>query len=248
MKFSTIVLALATIVAAAPSATAEYVCHTEAVFTYASEDTPSISTKAQEFLGSLMVDTFNAAYATEDTNSGNTRGARKLRHGPSGGGHCGPLCDNDDDSRMLSSEVVPDVRMLRHGSSGGGHCGPLCDNDDDSRMLSSEVADDAGRKLWRGWSSPDVRMLRHGSSGGGHCGPLCDNDDDSRMLTSSEVVPGDHKLWTNASHGTGSFTDEFGSLKEHMAWEKLVLENGRTHTELAGLKDCKIVLSDCHIE
>ena len=201
MKFSTIVLALATIVAAAPSATAEYVCHTEAIFTYASEDTPSISTKAQEFLGSLMVDTFNEAYATEDANSGNTRGARKLRHGPSGGGHCGPLCDTDDDSRMLSSEVVPDVRMLLHGSSGGGRCGPLCDNDDDSRMLSSEVA-----------------------------------------------PAGDRKLWNNASHGSGGFSVEFSLLKEHVAWEKLVLENGRTHTELTGLKGCKIVLSDCHIE
>jgi len=229
MKFSTIVLALATIVAAAPSTTAEYVCHTEAIFTYASEATPSISIKAQEFLGSVMVDTFNEAYATQvikdNANFGNTRGARKLRHGSSRGGRCGPLCDND---RML--EVVPDVRMLRHGSSRGGRCGPLCDND---RML--EVV-------------PDVRMLLHGSSGGGRCGPLCDNDDDSRML-SSEVAPaGDRKLWTNASHGSGGFSVEFGSLKEHVAWEKLVLENGRTHTELAGLKDCKIVLSDCHIE
>ena len=62
MKFSTIVLALATVVA--PSA-AEYVCHTEAIFTYASDDTPSISTKAQEYLGSVMVDTFNEAYATK---------------------------------------------------------------------------------------------------------------------------------------------------------------------------------------
>ena len=171
MKFSTIVLALATIVAAAPSATAEYVCHTEAIFTYASDASPSVSIKAQEFLGSVMVDTFNEAYATQvikdDANFGNTRGARKLRHGSSGGGRCGPLCDNDDDSRMLSSEVSP---------------------------------------------------------------------------------AGDRKLWTNASHGSGGFSVEFGSLKEHVAWEKLVLENGRTHTELAGLKDCKIVLSDCHIE
>ena len=200
MKFSTIVLALATIVAAAPSTTADYVCHTEAIFTYASEATPSISIKAQEFLGSVMVDTFNEAYATQvikdNANFGNTRGARKLRHGSSRGGRCGPLCDND---RML--EVIPDVRMLLHGSSGGGRCGPLCDTDDDSRMLSSEVA-----------------------------------------------PAGDRKLWTNASHGSGGFSIEFGSLKEHVAWEKLVLENGRTHTELAGLKDCKIVLSDCHIE
>jgi len=187
-----------------------------------------------------MVDTFNEAYTTkvinDDANSGNTRGARKLWRGSSSGGRCGPFCDNDDDSRML--EVVPDVRMLWRGSSRGGSCGPLCDNDDDSRMLSSaevpKVTGDA-RKLWRGWSSS------------GACGPLCDNDDDARML-SAEASAGDRKLWTNASHGSGGFSVEFGSLKEHVAWEKLVLENGRTHTELAGLKDCKIVLSDCHIE
>merc|ERR1712086_673439 len=222
------------------SATAKYVCHTETIFTYVSDATPSISTNAQEFLGSVMVDTFNEAYATkvikDDANSGNTWGARKLWRGSSGGGSCGPLCDNDDDSRML--EAVPDVRMLWRGNSRGGHCGPTCDNDDDSRML--EIDNDPlpqdDRKLWRGWSSS------------GACGPLCDNDDDERMLTSSEVSAGDRKLWTNASHGSGGFSVEFGSLKEHVAWEKLVLENGRTHTELTGLKDCKIILSDCHIE
>ena len=62
MQFSTLVLVLATVVA--PSA-AEYICHTEAIFTYESDDTPSISTKAQEYLGSVMVDTFNEAYATK---------------------------------------------------------------------------------------------------------------------------------------------------------------------------------------
>ena len=44
---SIIVLALATNIT--PSA-AKYVYHTEAIFMYASNDTPSISTKAQEFL------------------------------------------------------------------------------------------------------------------------------------------------------------------------------------------------------
>ena len=244
MKFSTIVLALATVVAAAPSATAEYVCHTEAIFTYASEATPSISTKAQEFLGSVMVDTFNEAYTTEvikddAPTTPNLRSARNLRHGSSNGGRCGPTCDNDDDSRML--EVVPDVRMLWRGSTREDK---RYDYDDDSRMLSSEVDPAGERKLWKGWST---RNLRHGSSNGGRCGPTCDNDDDSRML-SSETSGGDRKLWTNASHGSGGFSVEFGSLKEHVAWEKLVLENGRTHTELSGLKDCKIVLSDCHIE
>jgi len=148
MKFSTIVLALATIVA--PSA-AEYVCHTEAIFTYASDDTPSISNEAQEFLGSVMVDTFNEAYAIEVINDdatatrelGNTRGARQLWR--PGGNHCGPTCSNDDDSRMLSPEVPAGVRMLWR--PGGNHCGPTCSNDDDSRMLSSEVVP-GDRKLW----------------------------------------------------------------------------------------------------
>merc|ERR1712086_669777 len=128
------------------SATAKYVCHTETIFTYVSDATPSISTKAKEFLGSVMVDTFNEAYATphDEVTIDFVTGTRKLWRGSSRGGSCGPLCDNDDDSRMLSSEVVPDVRMLWRGSSRGGSCGPLCDNDDDSRMLSSEVADDAG--------------------------------------------------------------------------------------------------------
>ena len=243
MKFSTIVLALATVVA--PSA-AEYVCHIEAIFTYASDDTPFISNEAQEFLGSVMVDTFNEAYAIEVINDnatatrelGNTQGARQLwTNTRPGGNHCGPTCSNDDDSRMLtSSEVVPaGVRMLWTNTH--THlCGPTCN---DSRMFtSSEVVPVGYRMLY--WTNT--------RPGGNICGPTCSNDDDSRMLTSSEVVPGDRKLWTNALYGSGSFTDEFGDALKHAAWEKLFLEKGRTHTQLTVLKGAIIVLWDCHIE
>ena len=234
MKFSTLVLALATVVV--PSV-AEYICHTEAIFPYESDDTPSISTKAQEFLGSVMVDTFNEAYATKvikdnatTCEQGHTRGACQLWTN-SRGICCGPTCD---DSQMLtSSEVVPvGVRMLWTNTR-GSRCGPTCD---DSQILtSSEVVPVGNRKLY--WTNPC----------GNHCGHTCSSDDDSRML-SSEIVPGDRKLWTNAFDGSGSFTDEFGDALKHATWEKLFLEKGRTHTELTGLKSATIVLSDCHIE
>jgi hypothetical protein len=61
MKFSTIVLALSAIVA--PSA-AEYVCHSDAFFTFDTDSTPSGA--AQKFLGSALVDAFNDAYASVD--------------------------------------------------------------------------------------------------------------------------------------------------------------------------------------
>jgi hypothetical protein len=61
MKFSTIALALSAIVA--PSA-AEYVCHSDAFFTFETDTTPSAA--AQEFLGSALVITFNEAYASVD--------------------------------------------------------------------------------------------------------------------------------------------------------------------------------------
>ena len=115
-------------------------------------------------------------------------------------------------------------------------------------MLSSEIP----RKLWQGWSR------------GYSYGPFC--DDDSRML-SSEADTGDRKLWSNASHGYGSqgcnycsssdndsrmlsedLGDTLSASKEHIAWKKLFYEKGRTHTGLAELKDCTIILSDCHIE
>mmetsp|Transcript_27236 Transcript_27236/g.30596 ORF Transcript_27236/g.30596 Transcript_27236/m.30596 type:complete len:112 (+) Transcript_27236:180-515(+) len=110
-----------------------------------------------------MVDTFNEAYATKVIKDnataprelGNTRGARQYwtnTHGV----RCGPTCSNDDDSRMLNSEVSAGVRMLWTNTR-GNHRGPTCSSDDDSRMLtgSAEVPEVAGdaRKLWRGWSS-----------------------------------------------------------------------------------------------
>ena len=61
MKFSTIALALSTIVA--PSM-GEYVCHSNAFFTFDATTTPSI--EAQKFLASSMVDAFNDAYASVD--------------------------------------------------------------------------------------------------------------------------------------------------------------------------------------
>jgi len=251
MKFSTIVLALATTIVA-PAAAAEYVCHTEAIFTYASEVTPSISTQAREFLGTIMVETFNEAYVIPhddipldaEVTIDFVTGTRKLWTNTRGS-RCGPTCD---DSRILNSEVVPaGVRMLWTNTR-SNHCGPTCSNDNDSRMLSAEVADDTARKLvWQGWS----RQL-YTNTRGNRCGPTCSNDDDdARMLTSSKVVPagGDRKqLWTNTAHGSGRFTDDFGDALKHVAWEKLLLEKGRTHTELDGLKGATIVLSDCHIE
>ena len=68
MKFSTIALALATIfIATSPSAllvSAEYVCHIDTFFTFDSDSdlTTTPSQTAQEFLRSVMVDTFNEAY------------------------------------------------------------------------------------------------------------------------------------------------------------------------------------------
>jgi hypothetical protein len=62
MKFSTIALALSTIVA--PSM-GEYVCHTDAFFTF-DHDNATPSKDAQKFLGLAMVDAFNEAYASVD--------------------------------------------------------------------------------------------------------------------------------------------------------------------------------------
>jgi hypothetical protein len=62
MKFSTIALALSTIVA--PSM-GEYVCHTDALFTF-DHDNATPSKDAQKFLGNAMVDAFNEAYASVD--------------------------------------------------------------------------------------------------------------------------------------------------------------------------------------
>ena len=156
MKFFNIVLVLvlafATIVAS--SITAEYGCNTDTTFTFSSNDTPSISKKAQEFLGSIMVDMFNEAYAKEVVCKDNAN--RKQWRGHARGDRCDPLCDNADDSCILTSSEVPvGVRMLWR-YTGDNAYGPLCDNDDESRILSSvkspKIAGDA-RKLWLGWSS-----------------------------------------------------------------------------------------------
>ena len=156
MKFFNIVLvlvlALATIVES--SITAEYGCNTETVFTYSSDDTPSILKKAQEFLGSIMVDIFNEAYAKEVVCKDNV--IRNLWRGHACGGCYDPLCDNADDSCILTSSEVPaGIRMLWR-YTGDNACGPFCDNDNESRILSSvkvhKITGDA-RKLWLGWSS-----------------------------------------------------------------------------------------------
>ena len=57
MQFSTIALLLSAIIA--PSA-AEYVCHSDASFTYDADGMPSAA--AQKYLGSALVDAFNEAY------------------------------------------------------------------------------------------------------------------------------------------------------------------------------------------
>merc|ERR1712086_1072275 len=86
--------------------------------------------------------------ATATREQGNTRGARQLwTNTRPGGNNCGPTCSNDDDSRMLSSEVPAGVRMLwTNTRPGGNRCGPTCSSDDDSRMLagSAEVPEVAG--------------------------------------------------------------------------------------------------------
>lgn len=56
--FTTAAIALATI--AAQSA-AEYVCHGDTFFTFDSNASPS--KEAQKFLGAIIIDTFNEAYA-----------------------------------------------------------------------------------------------------------------------------------------------------------------------------------------
>ena len=56
------------------------------------------------------------------------------------------------------------------------------------------------------------------------------SDDDSRMLSSVQ------------------FGDALSAFEVHVALKLLFYEKERTQTELAGLKECTIVLSDCHIE
>lgn len=61
-------------------------------------------------------------------------------------------------------------------------------------------------------------------------------------------VDDDAALGSFFSFSALEFGDALTASKEHQLWEKLFCEKGRTNKEFAGMKGCKIVLSDCHKE